>query len=354
MELKGIPLSTYKEEPTHIPDDVLPSRTIERFCERTAAVFVDPDDVPKGNDIFSEVHSYPTEYYDQFSITEIVKMKASTIFMFRSRELQRRFDEVPEYRIFEKIRSSLWRWGSSDIREEWNTLVDAYNGIKHFSFGVSDFEVTLTHTTGSNECGRSEHDRNLFLDGVFGFMVYYRSEHVMTLGCTFAKGRKIFLTQVQMKKEKGNRFLYKLPAPCIEYALSLLAKHFPMFELYIIEGASAAKKYLAQYHTLLHNTLEGQKRNEWRIAEHEKERRSGKSFTKDQLRSHEWELKHRRELVEDIAWVRARIHGQENETGARIRGAYDRSHGTWLREIDPIEMNHLRFFRVTRSSAASP
>lgn len=345
----GVPLSTYREEPAHIPEGILPTRTIANFKERLEE-FVDPEDMRSGDDLYTDVHSFPIECYDAFAIPEVVKMKASTIFMFSNRELRRRFDEEPEYRIFEKIRSSLWRWGSGDIRDEWNTLVDAYNGIRNFSFELPDFEVTLTHTTGSNECGRSEHDYELFLDGVFGFMVHYRGEHVMTIGFTFAKGRKLCLTQVQMKKEKGNRFLFKLPTSAVEYALALLAKYFPTFTLHIIEGASAVEKYLGQYRNLLEQTLERQLSSERRIAEYEQERRAGKCFTNYELCAHGRELEHRAELVGEIAWVRKRILGLENEIGARIRAIYDRSHGEWLRDIgDLIAMNQLNFYRVIRA-----
>lgn len=349
MALKGIPLSTYTEELAYIPEGILPTRTIAQFKELLEE-FIDPEDMKSGDNLYTDVHSFPIECYDTFSIPEVMKMKASTIFMFSPPELRRRFDEVPEYRIFEKIRSSLWRWGCVDIREEWNTLVDAYNGIRNFSFGLPDFAVTLTHTTGCNECGRSEHDSELFLDGVFGFMVHYRGEHVMTLGFTFAKGRKLCLTQVQMKKEKGNRFLFKLPTSGVEYALTLLTKYFPTFTPYIIEGASAVEKYLGQYRNVLEHTLDSQERNNARIAEYEKQLCAGVCFDDGEQRSYEWVLKHRTELVEDIAWVRTRILGIENETGARIRATYDRNHGTWLRDVgDPIVMNQLHFYRIVRA-----
>jgi hypothetical protein len=348
-ELIGIPLSTYKEEPEHIPEGKSPVHTITRFRKRVMDAF-DTDRYDMLDDLYRDCHQLPTEVLQQFSIVEIMKIRAASVFMLRSHEINRKFDEVPEYRIFDKIASSMWRWGYGDFRDDWSSLVDAYRGIRNFSFGLPDFEVTLGHTTGNNECGRCEQDRELFLDGVFGFLVHYKGVHIMTIGFTIARDKKLVLTQVQMKKEKGNRFLFKLPTSCVEYALTLLARHFPMFTICLLEGDMSVKKYLGQYRALLENTFENQKRNELRIAVHEHDVQFGKVPTERELESYRWELKHRGKLVEDVAFVKERIAGLEGEIGARIRSTYDRDHGAWRRDLsDMTEINGVRFCRMVRA-----
>lgn len=350
MELKGVPLSVYTEEPDHIPDGKKPVETIPRFRKRVMEAFdSDRYDLPK--DLYRDCTQLPTEVLDRFSIVEIMKIRSASCIMLRSREVNERFDEVPEYRIFDKIASSLWRWGYVDFREEWNTLVDAYRGIRSFAIDLPDFAVTLTYTTGHNECGLTVHDRELFLDGVFGFLVHYKGEHVMTIGFTFTKGRRIVLTQVQMKKEKGNRFLYKLPKPYVEFALDLLARHFPTLELCILEGAASAKKYLAQYKNLLERTLEWQEKNEERIAAYEREFGSKKKKpSKFEREQQAYRLnKYRKDYIEEVAFVRQRIVEIEGETGARIRATYDRDHGPWHRDTARMEeTNGVRFCPVVR------
>ena len=268
LALIGVPLCTYKERIHHVPEGVLPSRTIDDYLARLAPFHAEMEVVARQYDVFDpfkHCSRLPQEFYERCTFEELCKIYGSSIFQL-TRPQYELFQNDPEYSLVRKIASSLWRWGCGCREDEWNTIVDTHNGIRNFSFGLPEFEVTLTYTTGYNECGSSEHDRRIFLDGVFGFMVHYRGLHVMTIGFSIAQGRRLLLTQVQMKTEKGNRFLYKLPMPYVEYAIMLMEKFFPTLTLYLVDGDSVVAKYLPQYETSLKFLFESTKRNEESIS----------------------------------------------------------------------------------------
>jgi hypothetical protein len=155
------------------------------------------------------------------------------------------FETQPNYEVVRKIKSSWWRWGYG--KGDWNELVDVYNGIRLFTFGsLPEFTVCLDYTTGYNPYGYSKFSET-YIDGIFAFLVYYRGEHVMTIGFSVMENHRLLVQQVQLKKVKGNRFLYRLPKHYLEYVLDLFSHVFPRFTLYIIDGESLAKRLLADY-----------------------------------------------------------------------------------------------------------
>lgn len=350
--LIGVPLSTYKEKLHHVPDGVLPSRTIKDYLARLAPFHAEMEYIARQYDVFdpfAHCSRLPQEFYSSCTFEELCKIYGSSIFQL-ARPQYEIFEKESAYAIVRKIKSSLWRWGSGSTEDEWNTLVDAYDGIRNFSFGLPEFEVSLIYTTGYNECGSSEHDRKIFLDGVFGFMVYYRGLHVMTIGFSIARGGKLLLTQVQMKKEKGNRFLYKLPMPYVEYAIMLMEKFFPKLALYLVDGDSIVEKYLPQYETSLNFLLESVKRNEESIAELLRVNADATGENAHLQQSLAYCLKRREELPKDIELTRTCITGLKGATGDRVRKTYLLKSGPWrLSHQDTVEMNRLRFSRIVRA-----
>ena len=188
-------------------------------------------------------HNLTLSALSRLSLDQLAKIRLSSMYMMSS-DVENLFREEPRYVIVNKIQNSMWRWGFR--RSGWNELVDAYNGIRGFTMNYPDFEVRLDYTTGHNECGYSEYSRT-FLDGVFAFLVYYRGEHVMTLGFSILSGRRILIQQVQLAKRRGNRFLFKLPKNRIEYVIALFRKHFPRHKLFIVDGSDVANKSLKSY-----------------------------------------------------------------------------------------------------------
>lgn len=325
MTMLGIPLSTYTEELGKILEGVLPTRTIERFEERLAPFAEHLAWRAQGYTAFDPLrhcHAFPEEFYETCTFEEHAKIYATTIFQL-PRELDKLFDDDPRYRIIRKLKSSLWRWGCGSSDVEWNTIVDAYSGIKNFSFGLPDFSVTLDYTTGYNEYGYGEHDRTTYLDGVFGLRVHYRGEHVMTIGFSIARGRKLLITQVQMKKEKGNRFLFKLPMHHVAYTVLLMKKHFPGFRHYLIDGDSSVQKYLADFRRSLERSV------------NIRERHANETMS--------W-------VEDEIAFSKEHIAILEGEGGERIRRTYELRSAPWkLSPHRPLLMNGLRFQLIVRA-----
>ena len=137
-----------------------------------------------------------------------------------------------------KIWHSMWRYGCvRDLRR----LIGYYDGMRRLDAGLPDFEVQLTWTRSINTAAPAEHSREsgdwLYLDASFGALVHYRGEHVMTIG--FATSNKgILVAQVQLRKKKGNRFLFKLPMSYLDFALDVMRRAFPGEEISLVTGAS--------------------------------------------------------------------------------------------------------------------
>lgn len=179
----------------------------------------------------------------RLTFDQLAKFKYGQIYTL-DRSVEDLFDKEPTHAIVRKIQSSQWRWGMGD--KAWNDVVETYNGIRSFDLDLENFEVRLDFTTGHNERGYSRESRT-FLDGVFAFLVYYKGEHVMTLGFSVQTGMKLLVQQVQLKNRKGNRFLFKLPSNRLEFFLSRFALAFPNHTLCIADGADIGRTSLKSY-----------------------------------------------------------------------------------------------------------
>ena len=162
------------------------------------------------------------------------------------------FKKKFRYEIIRKIMSSAWRWGSEVI--PWNEIVDAYRGIRGFTLGDSQgFEVRLDYSTYHNERGYSKCAR-VFLDGVFGFLIYHRGIHVLTIGFSILNGKRILIQQVQTARQKGCRALYKLPENRLEFVIERFRSCFPEYALYVADGGSLVDGIVRNYQNGLRRT----------------------------------------------------------------------------------------------------
>lgn len=143
-----------------------------------------------------------------------------------------------------KIRNAMWRWGWVN---DYNVFVDAYEGIRRLTFHEG-FEVRLDHTRGCNERGLAQHllhardwkstEEPVYLDSAFGLLVYYKGVHVLTIGFT-PSCHGILLAQVQMRKKKGNRWMWKVSKNYLEHVIDRFHEAFPSTPICLVDGASA-------------------------------------------------------------------------------------------------------------------
>lgn len=144
-----------------------------------------------------------------------------------------------------KVRHTLWRYGGS---RNYDRFVECHNGLGRLAIDLPGFDVRITHTRSINTAAWGAHgrDKPIYLDASFGVLLYYRDQHVMTIG--FAPSAYgILVAQVQLREKQGNRFLYKLPMPYLDFALDLLERAFPNDTLYLVTGASTARAIRAAY-----------------------------------------------------------------------------------------------------------
>lgn len=241
----GFPLEMFKGDLMHVPEDLVrnPVATLD-VPELLGAAVVERIMAYDECDIDTVVRrATATVLLKRLTFDQLCKIHCSqTTLMHRSVETL--FEDDPEFSIVRKIKSSMWRWGCGD--GHWNEIVDAYYRIRAFTIPLDEFEVRLDYTTAYHPRGYGLESR-IYLDGVFGFLVYFRGKHVMTFGFSISEGRRVLLQQVQMAQRKGNRFLFKLPAGPIEFALQCFVDAFPEYEICIADGGDISQVNLASY-----------------------------------------------------------------------------------------------------------
>ena len=257
--MKGIDLRSLKGE-LYLVDpqfDRKPSLAITAIDAKLKSVRAEIESVFGSFSFLDHYHYLPLRWLVGFTFDDICKLKFSTgISMDGS--VQDLFKQRPNYETVRKVASSTWRWDCS--ARSWNALVEVWNAVRSFDLGLGgDFEVRLDYTTGYNAYGYSKFSRT-YLDGVFAYLVYYKGKHVMTIGFSPTEGKRVFIQQVQLKQQNGNRWLYKFPANRLEFVIGLFAKHFPGFALYVIDGESLADNTLSDYQRALGDAQESLER----------------------------------------------------------------------------------------------
>lgn len=243
LQLKSLTGELYKV-PAHL--SCVPARTIKGIEEKLGPWKARMLEEQGRFSFFDEYHRLPLKAFATFSFDELCKLHyCPPATMDKSvREL---FESDPRYEIVEKIKSSMWRW--SYRGRVWNEVVDFYDRLRKFSLG-DNFRVRLDHTTYHNEFGYSKYGR-IYLDGVFGYLVYFKEEHILTIGFSVLAGKKILLQQVQSAQRRGNRSLFKLPRNRVEFVIERFMQNFDGYELFIVDGRSLVHKTLKSYNKVL-------------------------------------------------------------------------------------------------------
>lgn len=144
-----------------------------------------------------------------------------------------------------KVQHSLWRYGCS---RDYQRFVDLYNGLGRLAVNLPEFAVRITYTRSINTAAWAAHGRDnpIYLDAPFGVLLHYKGMHVMTIGFALS-AYGVLVAQVQLRKKHGNRFLYKLPLPYLDFALGLLQRAFPSETLYLVTGTGTTAAIRSAY-----------------------------------------------------------------------------------------------------------
>lgn len=194
---------------------------------------------------FEHYHLLSQDALSGFTFDDLCKLKFSSSIMMDA-SVRTLFETEPSHEVVQKIQSSLWRL--SMFGEDWNQIVAAYEAIPQFHLNElgPDFDLRLDFTTGYNERGYSKFSRT-FLDGVFAYLLYYRGEHVMTIGFSFLKGNQVVITQIQQVKRRGNRFLFAFPSSRSEFIIRRFNEVFLQHQLGVVDGDSLVDRIMRDY-----------------------------------------------------------------------------------------------------------
>lgn len=336
MAMKGIPLTDYAADALTAVDarfDQDPAKSIDleaRLGARVADWVRRDRGLEAGADILTVAHAIPMRILERLTRDEICKIRHSSTYILET-SVEDAFKADGTLRLYDKIRNSMWRWGVG--RGGWGETVDAFRGISRFDLGHDAFTLTLDMTTGCNERGYSEHSRT-FLDGVFGYLVHYKGEHVMTIGFSVMDGRRLLIQQIQAKSRTGNRWLFKLPRDLVGHVVDRFAAAFPAHDLHIVDGGDLMGGTIENYNRGLDSAIERLAR-----AERSLERDPRDAYAQDGIAS----------AKSDIAELKTRIaHAKADR--ARIKALYQSSRRHALGKA--VKVNGLRHYAV--SAVAEP
>jgi hypothetical protein len=204
----------------------------------------------RGTSFLDRRHELPEYCFRSFSKEDKLRIKFGSIITMHPTFVDA-LQMTNEFEVVNKIANSMWRYGYG---QDWNTLVRAYNGLKRFDFGEG-FEARIDMSTGCNTHGFTRYE-GAYIDGTFGFLIYYKGKHVLTIGFSFADRKRLLIQQVQLKSKKGNRFLYKLPEHHLDYAIGKMREAFPDMGLYLCVADDQVKRIVQSY---VHNIEDGDK-----------------------------------------------------------------------------------------------
>ncbi len=179
-----------------------------------------------------------------FTFSELAKIQHTSVLMSQYSEFARYM-----YPLVAKLFNSHWQYGcySHASTADYNRIAAHLEKLRTLEF-AEGFTCKLTYTTHHNPFGPALHtiaEKRVFLDAPFGLMVFFKGEHVLTIG--FALSRHgVLVSQVQLREKKGNRFLYQLPGNYFDVALEALYRAFGN-ELWLVTGPSAVKAIKLSY-----------------------------------------------------------------------------------------------------------
>ena len=257
----GIPLSSFADTFSYVPvhQNARPVRSFDAFAQfENLREYVQAHH--ETEDLESVLHAMPARFFTKLG-TEMGAKAMHSVHYCIDGNVEREICQDPGFDLVRKIRNSIWQWGFS--RAKWNEIVDAWNGIRSFDLGVPGFETTLDYTTGYNEMGWSR-DARTYLDGIFGLLVHWKGEHVLTIGFSFAGNRRLLLQQVQAVRPTGNRWMFRLPANRMGFIVDRLMAAFPRHGVLVGDGADYTGRSLESYKDGLTTLLERYERSKER------------------------------------------------------------------------------------------
>jgi hypothetical protein len=160
--------------------------------------------------------------------------------------------KMRHWRLASHLHRSMWRFGG--YAKDWSWFSACYNAINHFDFGIPGFDVTLDWVTGYGPKGWSEFSptakadesqTRVYLDGFFGYHIWYKSKRVLTIGFSFSKDA-VLVHQIQGGQKKGNRWLYKLPKHYFDYAVERMTACYDI-PVRLIDAKDCANRVRACY-----------------------------------------------------------------------------------------------------------
>ena len=203
---------------------------------------------------------YSFEEFMRYYFGSVIMLDASKEIIDRREVSDReadRYDYVPlrdlgpleNYEIIKRLGLAM------RFDRDWNALVEAYNNLREFDFGVKDFSVKIDFTTSYGERGYTQstidfpHEDRIFIDGRFAFFVYYKDKFVMTVGFNITSKKQVLINQVQLRRKKGNRFIYKIPYKMdrLDWILCRFYYAFPDWDICLVDGESLADSYVKEY-----------------------------------------------------------------------------------------------------------
>ena len=158
------------------------------------------------------------------------------------------FDTMPIYLIFRKLTSSDWFWGNGSYKGfTWDHCKKFTEVLKTFSWGLPGFEVYIDCVPVPCEYSYGEFTWT-WLDGTYGLIIVKDGKHVATVTVSPTQNG-LLVHQAQCKEKKGNRWLFQLGCPILEWAMNRLRIVCePLgIPLYLIEGESAVQQVAKSY-----------------------------------------------------------------------------------------------------------
>lgn len=250
--MKGVPLDTFADGlhplPAGVLDDPYAKTDLLSLLDRGT---IDGLEQQYGSRLASDqIRKLNRSYLGNIGFETICRIRASSVFGMSS-SMEEMFEEDPRHTMFDRIRSSIWHWGTT--RPAWNDYVSGYEGLRRFSVDLPGFEARITWTNTYCDGNQSDHC-DTWLDGHFAYLIHYRGRHVMTLGFSLAGEGRLLLQQVQLASPRGNRWLFGIPGNRMEFAIDLFRRAFPDHEILVVDGVDLARRNMAGYTRTLKKT----------------------------------------------------------------------------------------------------
>ncbi|MGG6267118.1 hypothetical protein ACQ4M3_13205 [Leptolyngbya sp. AN03gr2] len=240
---KGLPISNLTYRLTPVPPEQAKTPSVNegwhRFTRKQLDQYKLLYDVEHGVSWDSQKHYIDYELLaSTFSLDEMTRWWWNQII---SNKVSEQWEQDTScFRILNKIRNSLWRWG---LCENYNFLVEYYNCLKQFQF--ENCEITLDWVGSYSTYGRSRLAQ-IYLDGPISYLIHDQGQHRLTISFALSE-RGLMLCQVQLAQPKQNRWLFRLPTHYLDYTIERLQAAFPAIPIWLVDGGDLAKAICNSY-----------------------------------------------------------------------------------------------------------